>query len=329
MKTKCNSAFGREVERKKRAALRTRRAREAARLAKASEARLCAFSRLLNKYELGGNKTMKTSKILAASIAALLGCGAVAVVAHATPGDPIDGKTYKISFDAGTTYEVVGGKVEGDTAGTEADFDQETITEANLSGTYDSDLKISISLKDAKKLKGVYEVTGSISSIDEDDYENVDKESIESLNLDKDVLGKLTKTKAADVKLINVKVGKDGKVVSGIGKPLTVTLSNTFNGAKVYHVNSDGTVTKIDSHTAQALSDDSYETSFSTSSFSSFIITTAELKSTAGANANASDSSAASNATVPGNPNTGVALAIAPVVLAATAVSVVALKKKH
>lgn len=271
---------------------------------------------------------MNTRRILTASAAALLSFGAVAVVANATAGDPIEGKTYKISFDAGATYEIVGGKVEGATAGSEADFDQETITEANLTGTYDTDLKISISLKDAKKLKGVFEVTGSITSIDEDDYENVDKESIESLNLDKDVLNKLTKTKAADVKLINVKVGKDGKVVSGIGKPLTVTLSNTFNGAKVYHVNTDGTVTKIDSHTAQALSDDSYETSFTTSSFSSFIITTADLKSTTGANADSSDSSA-SNAQLPANANTGIALAIAPVLLAATAVSVVALKKKH
>lgn len=269
---------------------------------------------------------MKTSKILAASTAALLSFAAVAVAADATAGDEISGKTFKISFDAGSTYEIVGGKVEG-ADGSEADFDQETITEANLTGTYDTDLKISISLKDAKKLKGVYEVAGSISSIDEDDNENVDKESIESLNLDKDVLNKLTKTKAAEVKVINVKVGKDGKVVSGIGKPLTVTLSNTFAGAKVYHVTSDGTVTKLDSHTAQALADDSYETSFTTSSFSAFIITTAELK-TAASNTT-SDNSTSSGAAANGNPNTGVALAIAPVLLAATAVSVVALKKKH
>lgn len=270
---------------------------------------------------------MKTRKILAASTAALLSCAAVAVAANAATGDEIAGKTYKISFDAGSTYEIVGGKVEA-ADGSETDFDQEGITEANLVGTYDGDLKVSISLKDAKKLKGVYEVAGSISSVDEDDNENVDKESIEDLNLDKDVLNKLTKTKAAEVKLVNVKVGKDGKVANSIGKPLTVTLSNTFAGAKVYHVNSDGTVTRIDSDTAQALSDDSYETSFTTSSFSAFIITTADLKSTSGTNADPSDISA-SDAAVPGNANTGVALAIAPVLLAATAVSVVALKKKH
>lgn len=147
--------------------------------------------------------------------------------------------------------------------------------------------------------------------------------------LDKALKKEIAKIETKNFAIVDINLA-DGDVVKEKSPvPITITIETTID-AKVYHV-SGKTVEKLNI-SKDKLVDDTYRISFETKSFSPFILTTADLKN---ANATTKDNEPTSAAATTSdgatstNPDTGIALAIAPVVLAAGAVAVVALKKKH
>lgn len=147
-------------------------------------------------------------------------------------------------------------------------------------------------------------------------------------DLDKSLIKEIKKIEADKFDVININLanGIYKKTTAPAGIQFTVTLPYE---AKVYHVNGK-TVDKLKSE-AQELSNGDWEITFETKTFSPFIFTSAELKNAKATNKDnePTDSAATSDGSTSTNPDTGIALAIAPVVLAAGAVAVVALKKKH
>lgn len=148
-------------------------------------------------------------------------------------------------------------------------------------------------------------------------------------DLSKSLKKELGKVKVSEIAAYKIDLAKGIYSEDVAPAAIKITIPSVGFDAKVYHVNGDSV--KLVKSTSRALSAGGYEVSFTTRDFSSFILTTAELKN-AGSASNTSDpassDSAASGAVGGNNANTGIALAIAPVVLAAGAVAVVALKKK-
>lgn len=149
-------------------------------------------------------------------------------------------------------------------------------------------------------------------------------------DLSKSLKKEFAKIKLADVEVYKIDLAKGIYSEDAAPAAIKITIPSVGFDAKVYHVSGDGV--KALKATTRQLVGGGYEVSFTTRDFSEFILTTADLKyATAATNVSNPNSANASNsaAQLPANANTGIALAIAPVVLAATAVSVVALKKKH
>lgn len=282
---------------------------------------------------------MKTRKILAASTAALLSFGAVSVVAFAGAGVDLSVEANYAkapnSLKIGDDKNVVGPAINVDSDGAAVDAEKDYFAgltdDDKVEGDLATGLKASMDVKDAKKLKGKWALKGEFVEVPENDDEKVavDEDEIKDLGLSDENKKILAKTGVGDVKIVKITLGKDDKTTGSITKSLKITVKETFAGAKVYHVNSDGSVTLIKSDTTEAFDDGKKETTFSTTQFSPFIITTATLKATAASTDDSSDADSDTSGAASTNPETGIALAIAPVVLAAGAVAVVALKKKH
>lgn len=148
-------------------------------------------------------------------------------------------------------------------------------------------------------------------------------------DLSKSLKKEFAKIKLADVEVYKIDLAKGIYSEDAAPAAVKITIPSVGFDAKVYHVSGDGV--KAVKSSSKQLVGGGYEVSFTTRDFSSFILTAADLKNASAATNTSNTSSNASNsgAQLPANANTGIALAIAPVVLAATAVSVVALKKKH
>ena len=242
---------------------------------------------------------MKTRRIFTASTAALLGMASVAVSANA--------------------------------AAVDVEYDEDGI---NI-GT---GVLAFINEKDEDKFEDyTLEATEHTVADDSADPALVDVENDSVIkNLSKSLKKELAKMEAADVKIWDIDLANG--IYSEEKSPAAVKITITIGfDAKVYHV--DGERAALIKSTSRQLADGSgYEISFTTTSFSPFIFTASELKNAGTAvndsTSDTSDTSDTSNSSSVGNVNsanveTGIALAIAPVVLAASAVAVVALKKKR
>lgn len=151
-------------------------------------------------------------------------------------------------------------------------------------------------------------------------------------DLSKSLKKEFGKIKVSDVAVYKIDLAKGIYSEDKSPAAIKITIPSVSFDAKVYHVSGDGV--KLLKANSRQLAAGGYEVSFTTTGFSSFILTNTELKN-AGAASDASEpsssdaSSDVSGAVGSNNANTGIALAIAPVVLAAGAVAVVALKKKE
>ncbi len=148
-------------------------------------------------------------------------------------------------------------------------------------------------------------------------------------DLSKSLKKEFAKIKLADVEVYKIDLAKGIYSEDAAPAAVKITIPSVGFDAKVYHVNGDSV--KAVKSSSKQLVGGGYEVSFTTRDFSSFILTAADLKNASAATntSNTSSNASSSAGQLPANANTGIALAIAPVVLAATAVSVVALKKKH
>lgn len=148
-------------------------------------------------------------------------------------------------------------------------------------------------------------------------------------DLSKSLKKEFAKIKLADVEVYKIDLAKGIYSEDAAPAAVKITIPSVGFDAKVYHVNGDSV--KAVKSSSKQLVGGGYEVSFTTRDFSSFILTAADLKNAGAATntSNTSSNASSSAGQLPANANTGIALAIAPVVLAATAVSVVALKKKH
>lgn len=238
---------------------------------------------------------MKTRRFLAASVAALLGCAAVAAPAFAVGA--VDVEYDEDGVDIG------GGVLAFINESDESKFEDYTLEASTdtLTGKADSDGNTVVDTDNDPVIK----------------------------DLSKSLKKEFAKIKVADVAVYKIDLAKGIYSEDSAPAAIKITIPSVSFDAKVYHVNGDSI--KAVKTTTRQLSAGGYEVSFTTRDFSSFILTSADIKN-AGAASNtsssSSDTSASSAAQLPANANTGIALAIAPVLLAGTAVSVVAMKKK-
>ncbi len=280
---------------------------------------------------------MKTRRILAASTAALLAFGTAAIVTTASAA----GSDATANTNSGTGTS--------DTPVTPSEPTSSTpVTPAakpvNLNKVKEDSatsigagVKITLSESAVEKFEEEkYEKYNLIATTDYvDGVKDGDKTYVDTSDdgnstvkgLDKALKKEIAKIETKNFKIIDIDLA-DGDYVestSPVAIKITVTLDKNY---KVYHV-SGKTVEKLNSSSRKMI-DGSYEISFSTKKFSPFIFTTADLKNAGATTSDGEPTSAAatSNGSTT-NPDTGLALAIAPVVLAAGAVAVVALKKKH
>lgn len=245
---------------------------------------------------------MKTRKILAASTAALLGAASVGVVAFAQePEAPEEAGAVEVKYDKN-----------GISIG--------------------SGVKAFIENTSSNKAFKNYKLEASEDDVTADGSEEdatVDTENCNVIkDLNDDLKDEFAEIKASEVKIYNITLSDGIYLADKSPEAITFKVEVPFD-AKVYHVSGDKA--ELLKSGSQKLAAGGYEITFTTKSFSPFIFTTAKLENAGSAsvgNNNSSDSSN-SGAAAPGNANTGIALAIAPVLLAATAVSVVAMKKKR
>ena len=156
----------------------------------------------------------------------------------------------------------------------------------------------------------------------------VDVDFIPELDkLSKAVKKEICKIKQSEFHVVNINLAMGNYVAGTAPVAINITVNVSFK-PNVYHVNGDK-VEKLKS-SARQRTDGTWDVSFSTKHFSPFIFTTAELKNAVAAPEDSRSTTSGTTSTTPGNnPGTGIALAIAPVVLAAGAVAVVASKKKR
>ncbi len=277
---------------------------------------------------------MKTRKILAASTAALLAFGTAAIVASAsTTGSDATANTNSGSSEV---PPVTSSEPTSSTPVTPA------AKPVNL---------VKVKEDDATSIGAGVKITLSEAALEEFEKEKYEKYNIVATNdyvdgvkdgnktyvdtgddgnstvkgLDKALKKEIAKIETRNFKIINIDLA-DGDYVestSPVAIKITVTLDKNYN---VYHV-SGKTVEKLNK-SYRKMTDGSYEISFTTKKFSPFIFTTADLKNAGSTTSDGEPTSAAASNGSSTNPNTGIALAIAPVVIAAGAVAVVALKKK-
>lgn len=241
---------------------------------------------------------MKTKRILTASTAALIGAAAVCAPAFA--------------------------------AGVDIEYDEDGI---NIGGG----VLAFIDYGDGDKFSD-YTLSASAETLtgvtDEDGVKMVDPDNDPVIkDLSKSLKKEFTKVKLANVEVYKIDLAKGIYSEDNAPASIKITIPSVSFDAKVYHVSGDGV--KAVKASTRPLSAGGYEVSFTTRNFSSFILTSADLKNadsstTSNTSSNTSSTSSATSSTAQAatSPNTGVALALAPVLLAATAVSVVALKKK-
>ena len=275
---------------------------------------------------------MKTRRILAASTAALLSMASVAVVANAT--------VTAVEVEYSKDWEVAG---TGQT-------------------TTDGEVFYKIKSADAKKFAGVTisaQVDGSVDLTDSSDsvYDaatpaGTDEKGDPTPAVPAGTLGELKSTMQTKLQnaaangavLVDITVGPeapdDYETRKDFTCPATIQINVQklgFEANHVYHVNGKNLEeVEIVDLTKDATK---YGIVFETKSFSPFIITKDAVKgaialddedNTANVdNDSSATSDGTSNANNGNNSETGIALAIAPVVLAAGAVAVVAIKKKH
>ena len=169
------------------------------------------------------------------------------------------------------------------------------------------------------------------SVISSDDKVNI--EDIPELDgLSKSLKNEIKKIKQKEFHVVNIDLAEGRYIASTSPVAIKLTINVPFKPI-VYHVNGDK-VEKLTSN-ARMRTDGTWDVSFSTKNFSPFIFTTADLKNAVAAPADSQTTSSGTTSsttttTTPGNnSNTGISLAIAPVVLAAGVVAVVASKKKR
>ncbi|MDE6731276.1 MAG: hypothetical protein K2J77_00170 [Oscillospiraceae bacterium] len=249
---------------------------------------------------------MKTRKLLAASTAALLAAASVGVVAFAeTPEE-----------------EEESGEVAG---AAEIKYDKNGISIGD-------GVKAFIDGTSSNKAFKNYKLEASEDDVTAEDSDADAVVDVENCNVIKDLNDDLkdefAEIKASDVKIYNITLSKGIYLEEKAPEAITLKVEIPFD-AKVYHVSGDKV--ELLKSSSQKLTSGGYEVTFTSKSFSAFIFTTAKLENASAASATTSSttSSGTSGTQTPAAPNTGIALAIAPVLLAATAVSVVALKKKH
>lgn len=241
---------------------------------------------------------MKTRRILAASTAALLSFACLAAAASAAGAVDVE-------------YDEDGIDIGGGVLAFINDNDESKFEDYTLEASVDT-------------LTGTADSNGN--TVVDTDNDPVIKDLSKSLKKE------FGKVKVSEVAVYKIDLAKGIYSEDTAPAAIKITIPSVSFDAKVYHVNGDSV--KLVKSIAKPLAAGGYEVSFTTRDFSSFILTTAELKNAGSAgNVNASDSSdvsdsASSGAVAGSNANTGIALAIAPVVLAAGAVAVVALKKK-
>lgn len=132
---------------------------------------------------------------------------------------------------------------------------------------------------------------------------------------------------AGNAVTLDISFTKDGKTVQP-GKDVTVTVPvpSVVKGADklfIYHVTDKG----LEDITSKCKYDkDKGTVSITNDKFSPYIISKVEIK--ADSAATSGDSTTTSNGGTTSNPNTGVALAMAPIILAGAAVAVVSVKKR-
>lgn len=237
---------------------------------------------------------MKTRRIPAASTAALLGCAAVAAPAFAAGVD--------------VEYDEDGIDIGGGVLAFINDSDEEKFEDYTLEASTDT-------------------LTGKDN---DEGVKMVDPENDPVIkDLSKSLKKEFAKIKLADIEVYKIDLAKGIYSEDNSPAAIKITIPSVGFDAKVYHVSDNGSVKALKATTRQLVGG-GYEVSFTTRDFSSFILTTAELKNASAANTSStsSNTSTSSGANAPANANTGIALAIAPVLLAGTAVSVVAMKKK-
>ncbi len=278
---------------------------------------------------------MKTRRILAASTAALLAFGTAAIVASAsTTGSDATANTNSGSSEV---PPVTSSEPTSSTPVTPAakPVNLNKVKEDSAT-SIGAGVKITLSESAVEKFEEEkYEKYNLIATTDYvDGVKDGDKTYVDTSDdgnstvkgLDKALKKEIAKIETKNFKIIDIDLA-DGDYVestSPVAIKITVTLDKNY---KVYHV-SGKIVEKLNSSSRKMI-DGSYEISFSTKKFSPFIFTTADLKNAGGTTSDGEPTSAATSNGSTTNPDTGLALAIAPVVLAAGAVAVVALKKKH
>lgn len=239
---------------------------------------------------------MKTRRILAASTAALLSLAAVAAPAFAAGVD--------------VEYDEDGIDIGGGVLAFINESDEEKFEDYTLEASSDT-----LTGKDNDE---------GVKMVDTDNDPVIK-------DLSKSLKKEFAKIKLADVEVYKIDLAKGIYSEDNAPAAIKITIPSVGFDAKVYHVSDNGSVKALKAATRQLVGG-GYEVSFTTRDFSSFILTTAELKNASSAtntSNTSSNTSTSSGANAPTNANTGIALAIAPVLLAGTAVSVVAMKKKH
>ncbi|MDE6731275.1 MAG: hypothetical protein K2J77_00165, partial [Oscillospiraceae bacterium] len=354
---------------------------------------------------------MKTRKILAASTAALLAFGSVAVVASAADAgeddathfsgvtfafqtskgasditdDTLDWDSLKSIVKITATASKSGAddatvELDGTTAG-EADSKAYNITVSNTSGkvtvtvdykkaaadtkftgsaskSYDinytagdvvslqesggdtlhlgAGVTASVDKKNVAKIFKDYSISATeLDVASSGDYVDVDK-SDEIKGLKDELKDQFEEFKAENVATYNIQLSSGKVVKSEAPGKVTIKITTSFEPDYVYHVVGNE-VEIIKGAKSEKLTAGGYETTFTTTKFSPFILVKGDKLTGVGVSdedrdpdaVNATSSAAASNTSATTsnggtttNPDTGIALAIAPVVLAAGAVAV-------
>ena len=285
---------------------------------------------------------MKTRRILAASTAALLSMASVAVVASAAEdlADIADDEEFT-DLSAGVAARIDPNDVKKLSAYT---------IDADAGTTLDKDDLFDLN---TAKTGIVAKSGGAFENLSSKVIKNIVKAAGLNVNpgSDPDDVSDNAVADGDDVlaaQVFNITIGdadNDAGMVLDedikLKANVVVKITSSVKG-NVYHLSSDGkTMEKVNAARHRATDGSSnYYYIFETNSFSPFVVMNADVSGLGGAGTavtidgeelvNSDTSSEASNADNNGNNSeTGIALAIAPVVLAAGAVAVVAIKKKH
>lgn len=264
---------------------------------------------------------MKTRKISAAVTAALLGFASASAVASAATAD--------VEYDADWTDII--DEVEGTTPG----------------------VSFKISKSDEKKLEGLTisaaASSATISSTPAAGDLNGSGKDLEGLK-DKVALNVATAISDGKAAVYDISVVPEDDDDYGaredfvLSAPIQINVTGLdfkvdhvyhFDGDKLVEVNPSKLTKKTVTLSGESSQTTLYGVQFKSKSFSAFVLSEGTIKGAVAldeqdtSSDDSSNSSTTSGTQLPANANTGIALAIAPVLLAATAVSVVAMKKKH